>query len=358
MGESAEFCVLRRSDDEVWQWVAGGGEESEEPPEAARREVREELGLYEVGELYALDSQGSVPAEVFAAQSTWPSGLRTIPEYSFALECPGEVVLSSEHIELRWCGFDEAQRMLRYESNRAALRELAERLQHNRLAAMRRPPEGPATNGVHELVPPINWEANVLIDAPRVLLRHVTNGRIALAMGVREIRNRRGGVMLHVADGTTFRSARAPDGSKQRSLTEWILADVSWSGGEALHVVQLGDWFSVICLWRNRRFVGWHVNFQRPLRPSSLGWETEDLVLDIEVAPDHSWSVRDLADFENAVDEGHLEAETSAAVLRAMDEAIMRLDGGYAPFSEDWTAPPPIVASPVSLPDGWESLQS
>ncbi len=135
MGQSAEFCLLRRTDDDVWQCVAGGGEDREEPPDAARREVREELGLDQADELYALDSQGSVPAECFPARSSWPSGMLTIPEYSFALECPGKIVLSSEHTELRWCGFDEAQRMLWYESNRAALRELVERLQQHRLAA-------------------------------------------------------------------------------------------------------------------------------------------------------------------------------------------------------------------------------
>lgn len=47
-----------------------------------------------------------------------------------------------------------------------------------------------------------------------MLLRHVTAGRIAFAMGVREI------------------------------TADRVLADVSWSGGEALHVVARDDWFS------------------------------------------------------------------------------------------------------------------
>ncbi len=197
-----------------------------------------------------------------------------------------------------------------------------------------------------------------MCDARPVLLRHVSGGRIALAMGVWEFTNDQGGVMLHVADGTNFKSARAPDGSKQRSLTEWVLADASWSGGEALHVVQLGDWFSVICMWQHGSFTGWHINFQRPLRSSALGWDTEDLVLDIEVALDRSWSLEDLVEFERAVDEGHIDVEASAAVRRAVDVAVARLDRGEAPFLDDWTVPPGLFGGPFALPVGWESLPS
>lgn len=195
-----------------------------------------------------------------------------------------------------------------------------------------------------------------LIDARPVLLRHVTAGRIALAMGVREATAGSGVAVLHVADGTNFRSARAPDGSKQRSSTDWVLAEASWSGGEALHVVRLDDWFSVICMWQHQNFAGWHVNFQRPLVPSALGWDTEDLVLDMEVAPDGSWSLEDQDDFECAVDAGHIDAGTHRAVLRAVDEALARLNQAAVPFGQDWTVPPHVSLEPVPLPDGWDSL--
>ena len=35
-----EFAVLRRSDADYWQFVAGGGEDDETPLQAARREAR------------------------------------------------------------------------------------------------------------------------------------------------------------------------------------------------------------------------------------------------------------------------------------------------------------------------------
>ncbi len=195
-----------------------------------------------------------------------------------------------------------------------------------------------------------------LLDARPVLLRHVAAGRIAFAMGVRETTAANGAILLHVAEGTRFRSARAPDGSKQGSLTEWVLANASWSGGQALHVVALDDWFSVICMWQDETFAGWHVNLPRPLVRTPVGWDTEDLVLDIEVSPDGSWSLDDLEDFERAVEEGHIDARAHLAVLRGVDEALARLNRSAAPFREEWTVSPPVRLDPVPLPDGWEAL--
>ncbi len=131
-----------------------------------------------------------------------------------------------------------------------------------------------------------------------------------------------------------------------------------WSGGEALHVVQPGDWFSVICLWQQATFAGWHINLQRPLRPSRLGWDTEDLVLDIEVAPDGSWALEDRAEFEHGVDGGYFDRETQHAVMNAVEEALARLGRREVPFGVDWTVLPELARGPVALPDGWESLLS
>ena len=39
------FCVLRRSDSDLWQFIAGGGEDKETPLEAAKREILEEGGI-------------------------------------------------------------------------------------------------------------------------------------------------------------------------------------------------------------------------------------------------------------------------------------------------------------------------
>lgn len=52
-----------------------------------------------------------------------------IPEYAFALRVKAEThVLSHEHRSAVWASPEEAARLLRYDSNRTALAELAERI--------------------------------------------------------------------------------------------------------------------------------------------------------------------------------------------------------------------------------------
>ena len=121
------YCVLRRSDGGYWQWIAGGGETGEMPDEAARREAAEEVGV--AGWLYRLSSEARVPAIHFAALSPWPSDTYVIPEYAYAIELPSTgVMLSHEHSEARWVGYDDAFQLLHWQSNQTALWEMAERL--------------------------------------------------------------------------------------------------------------------------------------------------------------------------------------------------------------------------------------
>ncbi len=59
-----------------------------------------------------------------------------VPEYSFAVDVRGqELELSHEHDKMRWLSFEDARRLLKWESNRVALWELNERLKADRSAA-------------------------------------------------------------------------------------------------------------------------------------------------------------------------------------------------------------------------------
>ncbi|MFL1005138.1 NUDIX pyrophosphatase, partial [Vibrio parahaemolyticus] len=54
-----------------------------------------------------------------------------VPEYSFSARVSTEPQLSNEHTKFRWCGFQEASELLKYDSNRIALWELNQRLNSN-----------------------------------------------------------------------------------------------------------------------------------------------------------------------------------------------------------------------------------
>jgi dihydroneopterin triphosphate diphosphatase len=124
-----QFAVLKRSDAGWWQFVAGGGEDGESALQAAQRETREEIGLTDDGRILQLDSLAAVPKNAFAASTAWGSDIYVIPEYCFAIDTGDRALaLSDEHTELCWASYEQAWRLLKWDSNRTALWELNERL--------------------------------------------------------------------------------------------------------------------------------------------------------------------------------------------------------------------------------------
>ncbi|MFC1744831.1 NUDIX pyrophosphatase [Candidatus Riflebacteria bacterium] len=127
--KSPEFAITKRSDMNAWQFLSGGGEGVESPAEAAKREVMEEAGIPEDYKLIKLDSVASIPVNIAAARRHWGTDVYVIPEYCFAVDVGGrELVLSAEHIELKWLEYKDAVELLKWDSNRVALWELRERI--------------------------------------------------------------------------------------------------------------------------------------------------------------------------------------------------------------------------------------
>src|SRR5260370_37065438 len=89
------YLLFKRSDLDVWQWIAGGGEADEKPEQTARREAREEAEIPEDAHLIRLDSMASIPATYFADQHRWGTEVYVIPEYSFGVQVKNEEVLFS-----------------------------------------------------------------------------------------------------------------------------------------------------------------------------------------------------------------------------------------------------------------------
>jgi dATP pyrophosphohydrolase len=124
-----EVAVLHRTDYDAWQFVSGGGEAGETIEMAARREAREEAAIPDSAAHLALDAMAMIPACWFSAWPTWPPDVLVVPEHAFAVDVDAHtLVLSDEHDDVRWVGFDQAVALLTFDSNRVALWELHERL--------------------------------------------------------------------------------------------------------------------------------------------------------------------------------------------------------------------------------------
>ncbi len=124
-----EFALFRRADGSYWQGIAGGGEHEETSLQAAQREALEEAGIPTESPYLQLDTTTSVPVTCFRESYLWGDTVYVIPEYTFGVEIRNcDLVLSSEHTHVQWAPFEEAVRMVRYDSNRVALWELNQKI--------------------------------------------------------------------------------------------------------------------------------------------------------------------------------------------------------------------------------------
>ena len=124
-----EYAVTKRADIDAWQFLSGGGEDHETPIQAAKREANEEGGIPRHLEFLQLDSVASIPVHNFSAHKEWSEDIYVIPEYSFCVDAGvRDLSLSHEHTETRWLPYEEAERLLTWDSNRTALWEVNQRV--------------------------------------------------------------------------------------------------------------------------------------------------------------------------------------------------------------------------------------
>ena len=134
-GERWLFAILRRSDSDVWQGIAGGGEDNETPMQAAAREATEEAGIPAGTPLLPLDTIASIRVDCFPS-ADWGDDTYVVREHSFGVIVDDErLTLSDEHRAYTWLDADTATARVTFDSNTTAIWELHQRLL--RSAAMR-----------------------------------------------------------------------------------------------------------------------------------------------------------------------------------------------------------------------------
>ena len=127
------YGVFLRKDLKIWQFIAGGGEDYDKSIyEAARREAYEEAGISENAKYIKLTSRTTIPVVNVTGKFTWGKDIFVVPEYSFGVDAQNEEIkLSHEHEKMQWLRYEEAVKLLKYDSNKSALWELDFKLRKN-----------------------------------------------------------------------------------------------------------------------------------------------------------------------------------------------------------------------------------
>ena len=127
---NVEYCIFKRADMNIWQFIAGGGEDDEEPRTAAIRESLEEASISPNSNYRQLVSMGYVSVENFSEKVRQAWGEKSvIPVFTFSVNLDKkDIVISDEQTEFKWCSYTNARERLHFDLDKTALYELNEEI--------------------------------------------------------------------------------------------------------------------------------------------------------------------------------------------------------------------------------------
>ena len=133
----------------------------------------------------------------------------------------------------------------------------------------------------------------------------------------------------------------------------------SWRGHGTLMVQEPGTDYAVWHFWtgEDRTFACWYLNLQTAFVRTALGYDTQDLELDVIVFPDRTWALKDRDVLDVRLEEGRFSRELHMKILQIGDELTTRLDADGPWWDLSWAEWEPDASwHDPKLPPGWDSL--
>ncbi len=171
----------------------------------------------------------------------------------------------------------------------------------------------------------MTWACRVVVDAPDLLA-------------------------LYLPKGTPHKRWRSSPSGRELADSEW------WH--DVLRLMFPGHAHSVWVMWRpeDRGFDGYYVNLEEPFRRTTIGFDTNDHLLDIVVTPELRWSWKDEGVFVGALAEGVYSQGFGDEVRAEAARVIAAIESRSSPFCDGWERyqADPHWTTP-ELPDSWRS---
>ncbi len=155
---------------------------------------------------------------------------------------------------------------------------------------------------------------------------------------------------LHIPAGAVSMRWGLVDGERRLIETPWRR--------ETLRLMFPGAGHSTWLSWdqgeHGRVFRGYYVNLEEPFRRTAIGFDTNDHMLDIVVAPDLTWQWKDEDEFAALIEQGSYSREFGAAVRAEGERVVERIERRLSPFVDGWDVwqPDPSWGLPA-LPGNW-----
>ena len=203
----------------------------------------------------------------------------------------------------------------------------------------------------------------------QILMRYWVRGKAGPQHGapVTVVRDDPDCIAVFQAAGTPSKAPRRLDGTEilrslpfpERYNTPTRVVDDVWHTESRLMLVRPGaaHAFSVFWLAEDWSFQGWYVDLQAPFRRTSLGFDSEDHVLDIVVGADLSWYWKDEDELADAQRIGRFTPEEAAAIRAEGERVVEVIEAGGWPFNEGWESWRPDPDWPIpAVPEGWDRV--
>ncbi len=129
----------------------------------------------------------------------------------------------------------------------------------------------------------------------------------------------------------------------------------AWHGHGVLMLQRPGESYAVWHFWdgSDRSFAGWYMNIQEPFRRTAVGFDTQDLELDLWAPAGGGWELKDNDLLDVRVTEGRFTA-ARAGEIRAIGATIAGLLDADEGWWGGWTSWEPDPGwAPATPPQGW-----
>lgn len=153
--------------------------------------------------------------------------------------------------------------------------------------------------------------------------------------------------VAYLAAGTPIQKLVPADGSTLPRDTPYatvgrmkrVPAKSIWVNTNVLICWQPAWTWDVRLMWDSdsHEFLCWYVNIQDPIRRTDTGFHTTDHFVDVVVASDKSWELKDEAELEDATELGLYTADQAAEIQESLAGAIRYLESWGWPFNSDLT---------------------